>query len=407
MKTLTDKIRKPYISTALLSIVCVLIFTPTCSASAVPPEHNGIEALREQAYQALTAGDPNRANALLESALKEAGKSRYKDEYAGLVKADMAAVCEKQEHYPEAQLLYEEALEFLSRHLWDTHPDIARIRRRLVHVLDKNGRFAEEIQLLESELDLAKKSGKETSDSLPILLDLAQVYALQNKPDKALIVGEKLSKLSAPNSQDTLDAMSAIADCLRRFIRWAPAEEYYRRALAAGKTILPGKPLKQADILYGLGYCCSAQGKVEEALKYFLQSLDLRKQNLKPDDALVVDATDLVTEEYVSLNRLKEAEQFCDQLAILFKKTNGPNPLQLAHALHVCGTCALRQGKLPKAEELYKRSLTIRLQPQVNDPGGRQSVMRDLTSLYEQEGKHADAERLRQLAATSASNHKP
>ena len=187
-----------------------------------------------------------------------------------------------------------------------------------------------------------KASGGDTiiqDEASLALLDQANQFYKEGKYDTALVMYEEFYQKNPAAYQ----VLVSIADCYREKGEFEKAMENYNKALEQAKMDkLMGNKMT-AKVLAGIGVIYLKQNNIEEATRYFKQSVDTA-----PEDEIVAFN---VGEVFFSNQQLDEAQTYFELASKI--KPDWPEPyLKLGYVL-------LNKNDIPKAIEYFEKFLKV------------------------------------------------
>ncbi len=201
-------------------------------------------------------------------------------------------------------------------------------------------------------------------------------------------INDGKSSLNAQAISWTAYLLSANGEVLK-------AGEYFEKAVAIYREILPPDHPDLATSINNLGYHRYRLGQYQDALVLYRQALDIRERVLGPNDPVVADTLNNIAELYKSMERLDEVVPLLNRVLEIRSRNYGPDDARLAAAMqNLAGAMELdpRGDKFGAAQKLLEKALAIRLKTQRRDhPEVAGLVSKLATNLFNQ-NKYAEAE---------------
>jgi tetratricopeptide (TPR) repeat protein len=290
-----------------------------------------VSALKQEASQALEAGDFARAEQLLnEASAKDLGSARRLQETAtnrllsaATSKSELGGLKLTQLRYADAATYYRQAVE-------------------LVESLPKG-----------SEVIFATYLNNWAGASM-----LAGDYHNAATPFmRALAI---LEQVLGPDHPQVATSLNNLAELYHTQGRDAEAEPLYRRALVISEQALGPDHSAVAIRLNNLAALYGSQGRHAEAEPFHMPALAIREQTLGPDHPAVAISLDNLAALYYRQGRYAEAEPFYMRALAIREQTLGPDHPAVATSLENYAALLRATNRAPEADELEIRAKTIR-----------------------------------------------
>lgn len=165
-----------------------------------------------------------------------------------------------------------------------------------------------------------------------------------------------------PDGKLNVPFLSRNADLLFSAGEYALARNIYKSVLDSGE--------RSAMALFGIARCLEADGKPDEAIKNYEESIAYHP---------TLDAYQRMATLLIQRKKDQQAAELLERALVL--KTVSPEARMELHK--ACGNCYLRADRPELAEKQYKKALEI-------DPSA-DSIRANLGTLYLRQGKHLDA----------------
>ncbi|KAH0158586.1 purine and uridine phosphorylase, partial [Aureobasidium melanogenum] len=348
---------------------------------------------------------------VLEHAFEESKKNSGEDDLDTLEIAHrLADSYYDSKKHAEAQKLSEHNLAVCEKLLISETHSPAVLLQKIIRTLAFLGlNYAEQSRLEDAEgmykraIALSEQHPQqqytEYGNALYAMICLGDVYVGQARLTEAEVMLERASEMSSkiygPNNEYTLKALLTLSDVYDQLGKVVEAKEVAERAAAGFDQIIledqhPSNRMAEVRIRL-----FRRQGKFAEAIVFAKRVLTDYEARLGPrhQDTLIA-ALDLAY-LYEKDNRLQEARTLYEDLIPKFEDTFG---LRYNHSLKVMENLAYIYiddfKMLPKAEELFKRVLTVREEWLGLNHSDTLLVASKLASLYKQDNRVQEARSL-------------
>ncbi len=203
----------------------------------------------------------------------------------------------------------------------------------------------------------------------------------------------------AERARPSAASREQVAESLRRLAflnyvqgRYAEAEDYYRRVLAAVEALSRPDPLETVAALDDLAEAESMQGKQEQVESHGERALGLLEKVRGPSHPELIPRLRSLALLHSARGRYEKAEESYGR-ALAIARKSGDGDLREAEILSDLALLHQTQGRHKDAEPLHLRSLALREKnlgegPELADP------LDNLALFYEARERYADAEAL-------------
>ena len=407
-------------------------------------EDPAVMALRQQASQALEAGDFAQVETLLRQA-QERDLQAIQEQQASLKKRQLSAAATSAElgALKNIQLAYAAAAAYYRQAAAVIPKDEAIKQAEYLNYEGMAwiaaGQYADAQPPLEHALALREKVlGPEHADVSASLNNLAALYHTlgryadaEPRYQRALAIGEKVF---GPEHPDVATTLNNLAELYRAQGRYAEAEPHYQRALAIREKVLGPEHPDVAMSLNNLAELYRAQGRYAEAEPHYQRALAIVEKVLGPEHPNVATSLNNLAgstmpragmprrsrttsgrwpsgrrcsarsiptwprasttwlQLYHAQGRYADAEPHYQRALAIREKVLGPEHPDVATSLNNLAVLYRAQGRYADAEPRYQRALAIRekvLGPEHPDVA---TSLNNLAALYHAQGRYADAE---------------
>jgi tetratricopeptide (TPR) repeat protein len=261
----------------------------------------------------------------------------------------------------------------------------ARIVDKAATALSDAKQYAAAEPALRVLLDAGDQPGSHSVNMNRVLLQLAEVYAAENKNAEAAPLYERLGlrnraigrlpdaeqyllkaknlrdKAPGPKGEGLVAALQELGNTYVQERKFSDAQAAFDQA----RTILQKNDLatdpRMAISLNGLGAVQEGQSNSEEAAKLYNQAYDLLKQSPDPPAGIMVSVLYHLGSQALAKNNMADAKTYFDQCVAISEKRNytPENPPPVDQLDMIAGAYE-RQGNFDQAEKLYKRNLELR-----------------------------------------------
>ncbi len=309
---------------------------------------------------------------------------------------NLALLNDSQGRYPEAEPLYNEALQIYRASLPDGHLLIATSLNNLAGLYDSQGRFAEAEPLYNEALQICRAS---LPDGHPLIAtglnNLALLYESQGRyPEAEPLYHEALQirRASLPDGHpDIASSLNNLAALYESQGRYPEAEPLYNEALQIYRASLPDGHPDIANSLNNLAGLYQSQGRYTEAEPLYNEALQIYRASLPDGHPDIASSLNNLAALYYDQGRYTEAEPLYHE-ALQIRRACLPDghPL-IATSLNNLAELHRAQGRYTEAEPLFKEALQIR---RASLPDGHPDIatsLNNLAMLYYGQGRLAEA----------------
>ncbi|HEY4593647.1 MAG TPA: tetratricopeptide repeat protein, partial [Thermoanaerobaculia bacterium] len=201
---------------------------------------------------------------------------------------------------------------------------------------------------------------------------------------------------------DVSDTLQSLAYVLHREGSWAAAEGINRDLLQTVRAQFGPSHRLVDETLINLGAVIDAQSRQAEALQYYEQALEIRRQNFPHDSAQVAQALLLIAGAHRGLKQYPDAISFSRQALEILEKIHDPH---VDFALREVGRDYLGQGKPAEAEPYLRRTLALRQEALSRDHPDLATAKFTLADCLVDLGRYGEAEALLREARASLQKH--
>ncbi len=241
-------------------------------------------------------------------------------------------------------------------------------------------------------LDLQSKVGS-------ILIEAGKYKEAEILLRKTLSAQREILGQQHPDVSDTLHSLAYV---LHREGSWDKAEAINRDLLRTLRAQFgPSHPLID-DTLINLGTNIDAQGRPSEALPYYLEALEIRRQKFPRDSAQMAQALLLTASAYRGLKEYPDAISYSGQALEILEKIQDPH---VDFALREIGRDYLGLGRPAKAEPYLRRALELRRASLGRDHPDLATARFTLADCLVDLGRYDEAEALLREARASLKKH--
>ncbi len=209
-------------------------------------------------------------------------------------------------------------------------------------------------------------------------------------------------EILGPRNPHVSDTIQSLAYVLHREGSWDKAEAMDRDLLRTIRTDFGLSHRLVDEILINLGTDLDAQGRTAEALPYYLEALEIRRQRFPRDSAQMAQAFLVTAGAYRGLKDYPEAISYAGQALEILKKIQDPH---VDFALRELGRDYMGLGKPEKAELYLRQSLELRQESLSHDHPDLASSKIALADCLIELGRYGEAEILLREARESLEKH--
>jgi tetratricopeptide (TPR) repeat protein len=267
--------------------------------------------------------------------------------------------------YNDAEVLLNTVLANDERQHGPTHPFLLDTTRHLASVLRNQGQHIKAQQLLESVLKKAEPVHHSAPEVLELRMELAAVYAKQNKLEKSKIIHENLLEYYTSHIGSYSVQVLRCLEQLGQLHRWQGKHEaaigYFTKVLENYETKIGHDKLHTFRVIVHLANTRRALSQYAEAEQLLLQALKGLENSVgiyHPDTAGVhVD----IAISFRCIGQFEKAESHFALAFDGFNKSLGPDHPDTLRAMMNFAILLDRRGRIAEATVLYKQVLDGRL----------------------------------------------
>jgi tetratricopeptide (TPR) repeat protein len=328
---------------------------------------------------------------------------QFMSEEAARLLTETASYHRDRARYPEAEPLYQRALQIREQSLGLEHSDVAYSLNNLAELYRVQGKYAEAKPLYQRALHIWEQSlGLEHPNVAHPLNGLANLYREQGKYAEAEPLYQRALRLReqslGPEHPLVAAPLNNLAILYREQGKYSEAEPLYQRALQIGEQSLGLEHPDVAPSLNNLAELYSEQGKYAEAELLYQRALQIREQSLGPEHPDVAISLNNLAILYSEQGKYTEAEPLYQRALRIWEQSLGPEHSDVAYSLNNLAELYRLQGKYTEAEPLSLRALRIWEQQLGPEHSNVAYPLNNLAELYRDQGKYAEAEPLYQRA---------
>ena len=261
---------------------------------------------------------------------------------------------------------YQDLLALQRQHLEPNSAAIAISLIDIASVYGFQGKRAESLRYLYEAKDLVCSDTVNASTPTAICLTIiAPRLVMQGEsPQVGIDLCKKAIdiqlKISGPGSEVEAGALSAIGMFQLQDRDLIRAEQSLTDAIALWNKQPGDKRGHTATTIFTLAEVHHARGRLDEALKYHKQALEVRKEKFGPQTDVVSQSHQAIANVAVDMNDLKAALESCAHALDIQRALHGSNNLDVAVLLHNMGSMYQQVNDPSKAFEAHRESLAIR-----------------------------------------------
>jgi CHAT domain-containing protein/Tfp pilus assembly protein PilF len=181
-------------------------------------------------------------------------------------------------------------------------------------------------------------------------------------------------------------------------LKYADAEQSYRRALGIIDSALGTNRAETAVILISLGNVYEQTGRLAECEQVYLRALTIAEAALGPSHYQVATILKNLAGTYQNQARYDEAERFYKRALALREQSNATT--EIGNILNDLGTLYFAVGRNRDAETHHRRALATLEQALGSSHPNLGYPLSALADVYGQEGRYDEAEQLERRALT-------
>ncbi|ANU07002.1 CHAT domain-containing tetratricopeptide repeat protein [Paraurantiacibacter namhicola] len=182
--------------------------------------------------------------------------------------------------------------------------------------------------------------------------------------------------------------------------QYEEARATHEKALAIRMEMEGGRGAKTASSLFGIGYVLFRQGRVEESVPYFRESVVQQVEFAPPDDPNTVIRMTSLASVLGRSGREGEALSWARRAEAIGREYLGEDHQTYAVALNNLGNSLIENGLYQEALPILRQTLTVRRNTVGPDAPGTAISMRNLATVLKVTGQTEEAEALNADAIT-------
>lgn len=278
---------------------------------------------------------------------------------------ELAAICESEGRYEEAENLYESALGIVEKLPAEDELDVATHVSALARIYEKQGKhelakeyFLRSLRIWEGTVDETHLELMRTRTSFAGMLVAQKLFAeAEQLLKKALSSCEQVLGEYHPETAQLIYDL-ALA-CVQQN-RLSDAEPLYRRALKIRKRVLVPNAEETLVTMGNLAWVLANQGQYEEAEELFQSVNERYVRTLGPEHRRTVLSVYNLAQMYMKQERYEEAEPLFRQVLESGDDSTNSGVTERAKALEDLAWICAKQNSSGEAEQFYRRALQIR-----------------------------------------------
>ncbi len=314
-------------------------------------------------------GKFDQADALLGSALHErtrmagAGSAEAAESEVelGLLRSD-------QDKLEESERLVRDGLEKAKRLRPPDNAAVARAMFGLGQVLERRGKYAEAIGILDQAVKLESGPGPPTAELAGTLNELANNHfqighydTAKSLHGRALAIHRQLFGDRHPSvAFDLLD----LADIQQELGYYPEAERLARQALAISRPYYGENHPETAHDLTVLGRALIFQKRYDEAVDALQQALEIRERVYGKVHPMVADTVNELGSVAYMRDQLDEAERQFQRMADIYQAVYHGHYFGMATAESNLGAIYMDRKQWPRAEQYFRQALQLYIETQ-------------------------------------------
>ena len=381
-----------------------------------------VQALKEQARQALEAGKFDRAEQLLNEASEKDLQAiqqiqQSTEELEAIIQKNKAivrkrllsAAASKAENgdlkytqlaYMEAAAYYRQAAELVPT---DEQSILAEYLNKEGVAWFNAGHYAKAQTPLERTVSIREKAlGPTHLDVATSLNNLAALYRAQGRYEQAEPLYQRAldirEKILEPTHPYIAQSLSNLAMLYYDQGRYEQAEPLYQRALAIDEKALGPEHPNLAPDLNNLAALYDDQGHYEAAESLYQRALKILEKVLGPAHPHITFSLNNLAELYRVQGRYEQAEPLYQRALGIRKKVLGSAHPAIATSLNNLAELYRVQGQYEQAEPLYQRALSIQEKALGPEHPNVAASLNNLAKLYFGQGRYEESKPLYQRA---------
>jgi tetratricopeptide (TPR) repeat protein len=318
---------------------------------------------------------------------------------AGRLLHETASYLHDRARYPDAEPLYQRAVQVRERLFGSEYPEVAQSLNGLAELCREQGKFSEAEPLYQRTLQIRERHlGSEHPEVAQSLTNLANLYYQQGKYveaeshyQRALHIFEKCLGREHLYVAYPLNGLATLYKDQGKF---SEAEPLHRRALHIFEKCLGREHLYVAIPLNNLAELCREWGKYAEAEPLYQRTLAINMGALGSEHPEVARSLNNLADLYKDQGKFSEAEPLYQRALAIWEQQLGPEHHLVAHPLNSLARLSFEQRKYADAERLFQSALRIREQAWGSQHPETAETMYGLAQLREAQGSREEAKTL-------------
>lgn len=266
--------------------------------------------------------------------------------------------------YPQAQPLFEKALDTRKRVLGPKNPDTLLSVADLAVTLRREGQLTEAEKMLRQTLESQRLViGGENPSTLLTMVDLATTLGEQGRRnEQETLLRQALEaqrRVLGPEHSDTLKSMNDLADTLGAEGNYSGAEELLQQTIEIERRVLGADHPDTLRTMYNLAADLGFDGHLADAEKLQRETLESRRRVLGPDHADTLASMDDLANILQAEHHYPEAEAFRQEAIQVQRRVLGPEHPWTLFSMSELGNTLSVEGRYSEADKLLRETLEI------------------------------------------------
>jgi len=348
----------------LLLCSSFLLATNTVGALAGSERANSCGSLRSMARVYMACGAYEKAQPLLERALRLASSTNAADCEVCACLIDLAYLCNNQGKLVEAETMCRSGLRLQEKVYHKDHPYVAYTLRILSEIHQGQARYQAAASALERAIEImGRVNGANDQELAPFKADMARVLAAQGHFAEAeSYFKEAMASIDGGHGARRLYAAKVSTNLAELYAlqeRYDQAEELIGRALPEQERVHGADHHFLVPAWLVMARIHQARGKLAEAK--MLLDRSLRVVENQPDCGRLVkgDVLTRLGQFYVSNEEYATAEDVLQRALKVLDSSQAPHSDRVAVACNSLAKVYINQGKYSEARSLCRRAWNI------------------------------------------------
>ncbi|MFG0292536.1 MAG: tetratricopeptide repeat protein, partial [Phycisphaerales bacterium JB050] len=167
---------------------------------------------------------------------------------------------------------------------------------------------------------------------------------------------ELFQEHAGPDAEQTLDAMSRLANACNRLGRDDEAFRLYSEALHAYERSLGRDSQRAISMRNALGAVAQAQSDIQNSERYYTEALELAREHLGDSHDTTLIILNNTAFLMLDMGRLRDAEVYFEESLRTTQKLYGSEHERTVRRIHAMGILRQRQGRFEEAEPMIRRA---------------------------------------------------